>query len=485
MTHFFDRLQLNPKQRRLLWQATGGGHKHPVLLYGGAGGGGKSYGLRALCVYALLMLTGLGVHNQRVILACSTYRLLADRHIGKFLQEYAWLGAELRSNDEHGLHIRFSKNLKMGVVCLRNLDDPDKYRGTECVGIAVDEATEIPEDVKGIPVIATLLYPLRQPESIPFTFLVFGSNPDGIGYIWVKNLFITRSTVMVPDPPIAPERVDYIEARYVDNPIGATQAWLDNLKTFPERIRLARLNADWSSPEGARFAMLSADTHLYDFQDRFPRGVPSSYKRILSVDYGLRAPYCALWHAIDEMGDVWTYREDYKTGLYDKAQAERIRDLTTKSETSIVLRADPAMWAKKPGDDGEEEPAYIDAYVDVLGKDPRFTTIEKGYNRSRDHALGSLHRLLTYGNDAPDWHIERSCVNLWRELTGAIYDPKKPNSEGIHDDNADHAITSAYYGLHWHLRGGGPTSGTFVFDREAAMAAIEDAMFEERLGAFR
>jgi phage terminase large subunit len=483
--HFFDRMGLSPKQREFLEVATGRDQHDPITLFGGAGGGGKSYGLRALCVYGLLLLEAYGFPNQRAVLACSTYPLLRDRHIGKFLREYAWLGAEVGTSMEHGLHVRFKKRPNMGVVCLRNLEDPNNYRGTEAPIIAVDEATELPEHIEAEPILGTLLYPLRTEKEFPFSSLSFGSNPDGVGHIWVKNAFITCSE----QRGLRPERFGYIEAKSTDNP-HINESWYENLNALSADTRNARLNADWTMPKGARFPMLRKDTHIFRFKDRFPRGIPGHYTKIMGVDYGLQAPYAATWHAIDEQGDIWTYREDYRSGLHDEAQAKRILEMTKENEIIEVMRCDPAMWSKKPAHNGPVEPAYIEAYERILGADKfnRFKSIEKGYNQSRGHSFGSLHKLLERGNQSPDWYIEESCEHLWRELTALVWDTRGIYG-GVKEDVdprlPDHAVDSCRMALHSYLEPSKEQNGRIVLtgnydqDRMAYIVEKENEYFEQ------
>ena len=198
-------------QRRFYMEAIK--RERSICLYGGAGGGGKSWGLRYCLVKLAMAYASLGYGGQRLVLACADYPRLRDRHTGKFLEEYRQFGT-VKTSQTHGLGFHFS-NEEFGVIAFRNLQEPDRFRGTECAALAVDEATELPEVIGGLGVLETLKYPIRSSMGLPFAPLLMGSNPDGVGHKWVKGLFITRTGIPKGDDE---SRYVYVPALPNDNP---------------------------------------------------------------------------------------------------------------------------------------------------------------------------------------------------------------------------------------------------------------------------
>jgi phage terminase large subunit len=437
MPDWLDVRGLSAKQREFVAALTS--RRQPVVLYGGSGASGKSYALRTAAVYLLGKYRSLGFPGQKVMLACSSYPLLRDRHINKFAEEMAHMGRVVEDRT-YGLGFRF-RDESLGRVLFRNLDEPNKYRGTEVAAALVDELTELPETIGGESTIGTLLYPIRSPKPLPFLPFGAGSNPDGVGYGWVKRLFIEKDTERYG---LSPEQVVYVRALVEDNP-AATPEMVARLKALPDRLRRARLYGSWDEPEGSRWPFLSVAEHLYDPEEAFPFGIPEDHRTVIAVDYGIHAPFCALWLSIAPDGTVWVYRELYQSGLTASAQARAVAEATSPTEPVVAVFMDPAMWQRAP-----EGPSAADAYARVFSE-YGLPMPEPGYNESRAQSLGLLDRYLERGNGWPDVRISRHCRNLLDELRNAVWDTRggvlAVQSEDIDPRCADHAITALYYGL--------------------------------------
>lgn len=181
--------------------------------------------------------------------------------------------------------------------------------------------------------------------------------------------------------------------------------------------------------------------------DRFPKGMPEEWVSVLGLDYGKAAAYAAVWVAIDFEGNKWVYRVDYVAGLHARDQAKRVVQRTKSTERIKVIRADPACWSTPATiDPWEQPPSAADFYAEVFKADKRFGPLERGYNRSRMHALETIDDGLDHNNGSGNLYIEESCVELWNELTGAIWD--RNGKEDIDAGCPDHAITALYYAIH-------------------------------------
>lgn len=355
-----------------------------------------------------------------------------------------------RLHSDHQLHgtCYVFDDWNLGVIALRNLDDPDKYRGTECVASLVDELTETPVEIGGVRTMDALLYPIRTTLPVPFLPFAAFSNPDGVGYSWVKQLFVDRD---VESFGLTQEQVFFLQARITDNP-KATPEMHARLQALTGNLYKSRFLGLWDSPEGARWPQLERAKHVFRMRDVFPQGLPHTSYQFMGVDWGKRAPYCALWIAAFD-GDFYVYREDYMAGLDTSIQADRVANLTGLNEHIRIARFDPSMWAKSQSD-GEFSggPPKIEYFQKRL--DERFEVLGKGFNKDRSRALETIDHLLSRDNGYPDLYIEESCVNLWRELSGAVWDTRgylSGTREDLDPRCADHAITALYYATHAYL----------------------------------
>lgn len=454
---FRELASLTPKQNAGLDAALS--RRRARLLVGGAGFGGKSRFLRAFCMFMAGKYRSLNLpYPQKITLATSSYEALRDRHFSHLVNEYGPnsncpLG-ELRTDDkEYGRCFKFFDR-RMGAILLRNLADPNERRGSECAAAAVDELTEITRKQFG-----DFSYTVRSPLDLPWLPIAAGTNPDGIGHAWVKGTWRPKLAGEARLLPFTQKELaglnpaDYLYIQFLpdDNPTFVEEDFMASIAHLPEHIQRARRYGLWDAPEGARWPFLDEEVQLFDPEIQFPHGIPPSWVRILHVDYGHRAPYCALWTAIDHDRNAWTYREDYQAGLTADAQAFRIAEKTKDTERLQSCYFDPSMWATLPAYTGPTELSLIDMYDAVLGPDARFGPLVRGYNRSRVHALGTLDKMLRRDNGHPNWFISKNCPALWGELQSAIWDQSgvfNEKKEDIDARCADHAITAGYYGLH-------------------------------------
>lgn len=422
------------------------GIDNAVLGYGGAGGGGKSHLARVGAIYLNMLAAQSGIDRPRSIIATSNYPLLTDRQIGRLEAMRDW--GKVTESRAHGLHFRFH-DAALGVIALRNLDDPAKYRGTEAHAAFIDESTELPEQIKGYDTLASLLYPLRVPGGYSPIPLILTFNPDGVGFRWHYDLFITRRNIKQLDP----ERVLYLPATMDDNLMLDHEAYEANLRSYGEYIYMARRYGLWLSPSGAVFPNLTPTTQQFSYRKAFPHGIPRHWKRVIGIDYGVKAPYCAVWIAIDPKGNAWLYRMDYAAGLGSWDQAKRVVGLTGPEERIDAVLCDPNMWAKLPGHDGVPNVAVITDYQKAFSAhSDRFPQPMPANNQNKAHRISVLGRLLDHDNEFPNLYIEESCHEGWSELIGAVYDSRGDLSakrEEMDPRVPDHFIDATQYATGW------------------------------------
>lgn len=124
----------------------------------------------------------------------------------------------------------------------------------------------------------------------------------------------------------------FLESRHEDNPTlfdeaGAITRRGEMSLSVLDRLTGARKqrlrHGKWVQSEGVVYEGWDAAVHLID---RF--GIPDSWRRIRSVDFGYNNPFVCGWHAIDGDGRMFLYREIYTTHRIVADHARMIKSLS-------------------------------------------------------------------------------------------------------------------------------------------------------------
>lgn len=220
--------KLTPKQAELICDES------YELLYGGAAGGGKSYGL--LCT-ALQYAMEPGYH---ALILRRTYKQLsmADS-ILSIAKE--WLIGKAKWN---GDTYTFTFPDSLATLQFGHMDSADarfNYQGAAFQFVGYDELTQFEE------VTYTYLNSrIRRPSDsrIPLRRRNT-SNPGGIGHEWVYKQFI--------NPDTRPAGVRFISAKLDDNPNLDREEYQKSLASLDPLTRAQLLNGDWDAVAGGRF----------------------------------------------------------------------------------------------------------------------------------------------------------------------------------------------------------------------------------------
>lgn len=231
---FSELSHFTPKQ----WEVTAIADAHKYTLYGGKRGPGKSYWLRWYPARFLMKVAAEhNVKGARWGLFCEDYPSLKDRQITKIEKEFPdWLGT-LKDSKTEGLAFHMHEAYGGGIIALRNLDDPTKYKSSEFIGASVDELTQN----KSMDTFNTLRASLRWPGFADTKFIA-GTNPDGPGQKWVRQLWIERN--FPPEMMPIADKFAYVTAGPYDNPNLSPEYW-EELATLTASLRKAWLEGDW------------------------------------------------------------------------------------------------------------------------------------------------------------------------------------------------------------------------------------------------
>ena len=259
------------------------------VLYGGAAGGGKSFGLLADPMRYF--------HNPN-------FNGLILRRTNDELRELIWKSQELYPKAFPGAKWAEKKSqwtlpsgAKLWLTYLEREDDVRRYQGLAFSYIAFDELTQHPTPFAW----DYMRSRLRTTDPDLPIFMRATTNPGGAGHGWVKRMFIdpapanqafVATDLNSGEPLEYPEGHEkagqplfsrrFIPASLTDNPYlmegGQYEA---NLLSLPENQRRQLLEGDWAVADGAAFPEFRQSVHVVE-----PFDIPHNWVRFRSADYG-------------------------------------------------------------------------------------------------------------------------------------------------------------------------------------------------------
>jgi hypothetical protein len=303
------------------------------VLYGGAAGGGKSYGQ---LVDALLF--ALKFPGSRQLVLRRTFpelqRSLIVNSFGLFLPVARYRDKEKLWTFATGSTVEFG-------YCA-TLSDVYQYQSAEYDVIRFDELTHFLQEQYEY-----MLSRCRGVNSFPKQ-VKSSTNPGNVGHAWVKARFIDAgppgSVICGAD---GLTRV-FIPAKVHDNPflMKADPGYIQRLEQLDEHNKKALLYGDWDIFRGQYFSEFDRALHVVA-----PFEAPGHWRRYVVLDYGLDM-LAAYWIALDDVGRAFVYRELYEgrdnghEGHIASAAAQRIRGLPPQGEDIYAYLAPPDLWNK-------------------------------------------------------------------------------------------------------------------------------------------
>lgn len=429
------------------------------LLFGGAAGPGKTDYIIAEVLRVLFRFPGAGgaifrrTHPQLLgEIGSIGYRLLEriPRSVGTYnASSHVWTFA-------NGSHLSLNH-------CQRDAD-VTKYQGAQWSVVAFDQLEQFTEFQYRY-----LLHRLRADNpGLAEAFdragyrpkAISSANPGGVGHGWVKRRFIdpfpTGNTPFRPAPddddPDPGVRV-FVPGTIDDNLDNVGEAYLAQLNRLPADERRAMRHGDWNVHTGQRFRDFRTAVHVIE-PEAWPIRPGAGTVRGVGVDYGMDAPYAALWGAkfLDNL--VVVYREVYAAGLTPAEQARRILAAEAPGERRpgrpVPVWLDPSTWARNPnhpdsgpgktiGGDKDAPPVGSIAHTYRANGVP----VTKATNDRLAGVALVADKLRVRGDHLPRLLIYSTCRNLIRTLPELIRDEKRP--EDVDTKGEDHAYDALRY----------------------------------------
>jgi phage terminase large subunit len=440
------RLRLQPKQKKFRQSLV----THPVTLYGGAKGGGKSKGLRDIFLERRFRYPGSVGYIFR-----ETFPELVKNHIDPLLEEYPWLRPFYHSGKRL---LRLPNGSVLGFGYVEHKKDLKKYQGAEFHDLGIEEAGNWPEEY-----ISTLWGSNRSSKAGIPARLALTANPGGLAHQYLKRLFVRRE---LKSHELAagfkPSDFNYIQALVTDNAalMKADPDYAKRLEANPnEMLRRAYRYGDWDIAAGQFFSEFNRDVHVVK-----PFKIPAHWPRFWSYDYGFGHPAAWLLWACDGDGNVYVVREIVEAGLYVHQQAAKVKDAWAKLGNSepIIAFAGLDCWASRTqatgkGDDASPTIAEAFASHEIYLKHANVART-LGWTRCREYLHHFEEEVVERDKKisrrvGPKCFFFETCPIIIEGVARAANDPDNPEDvlkvDADHGDpyTGDDAIDSWRYGI--------------------------------------
>ena len=392
-------------------------------LFGGAAGGGKSFGqLVDGLLYALKY------PKSKQIIFRRTFPDLERSIIRTSLEFYPRSVASYNSS-KHTWKFTNGSIIDFGYI--DNENDVYQYQSAEYDVIRFDELTHFTEYMY-----TYMISRCRGANPYP-KHIKSSTNPGGVGHSWVKERFIDIGEPNKIHNKIQEDgsitTITFIPSLVQDNPflVDNDPGYITRLQNLPEKEKKALLYGDWDIFDGQFFTEFKRSTHVIE-----PFVIPKSWRRYRTRDYGL--DMCAvLWIALDWNMNAYAYKELYESNLIVSEAARKINEMT--NEDIYCDYAPPDLWNRNR-DTGKST-------VDIFAESNQYLT--KADN-NRITGWLAVHEWLKLREDEqgiqkPKLFIFSNCTNLIRTLPALQHDEKNPNDVATEPHELTHIPDALRY----------------------------------------
>ena len=397
-------LSVTKKQKRFI-DAT-----ESEVLFGGAAGGGKSYGQMA---DALLFALKYPKSKQLVL-----RRTFAELDKSLIRLSLAIFPKEIYTFNSSSHTGRFKNGSIIDFGYCATENDVYQYQSAEYDVIRFDELTHFTEGQY-----VYLISRVRGANSYPKQ-IKSSTNPGGVGHGWVKERFVDaaeRNTRFTGEDGMS--RI-FIPSLLDDNKFlrEGDPEYKKRLLALPDREKKALLYGDWDIFEGQYFTEFKRDVHVVT-----PFEIPCGWRKYRTIDYGLDRLAC-LWIAVSPEGNFFVYREYCESSLAISEAARAINERTPPGEDIYATLAPPDLWSRSQ-ETGKSKASLFAEYG---------VTFTKTSN-NREAGWLALKELLYSQNATPRLKIFSHCTEIIKCLPALQIDKVRPTDCA----NEPHEITHA------------------------------------------
>lgn len=297
-------------------------------LFGGAAGGGKSYGqLVDGLLYALKY------PKSKQIIFRSTFADLEKSLIRTSMDLYPLSIADYNSS-KHTWKFKNGSIVDFGYIQYEK--DVYQYQSAEYDVIRFDELTHFTGFMY-----TYMISRCRGANPYP-KCIKSSTNPGGVGHNWVKERFIDIGAPNVIhtcklETGETTTRI-FIPSLVQDNKFMLTYDpdYIKRLDTLPEKERRALKYGDWDIFDGQFFTEFKRDIHVIE-----PFEIPKDWYIYFVMDYGLDK-LAGYWIAVDYNNNAYVFREVYESNLLVSQARDKIKEMT--NEPIYLYLAPPDLW---------------------------------------------------------------------------------------------------------------------------------------------
>lgn len=304
------------------------------ILYGGAGGGGKTVNLLGKFCQQLAVEGPRyrGTNKQSAARGIYLRRNTTDLQQAIDKSHEIFMDVDGDADYNINLHQWVFPNYGNATFNFGHMEHERskfKYKSTDWTYIAFDELTEFTQTQYEY--MDTRLR-TTDPVLAPMIQVVAGSNPDGVGLRWVRDMFIEDKE---PETVYRKEMVTsagitvnidqiFIPARLRDNPaLFATGQYEASLMDKRPEVREAILEGNWYITAGS-FLAECWDSSVHVIPNH---PVPRNVTVARSGDFGTRSFSSVTWWYIDRDGAFTAFHNLYVKGHTASMLADRIREV--------------------------------------------------------------------------------------------------------------------------------------------------------------
>ena len=398
-------------------------------LFGGAAGGGKSYGQ---LVDALLY--ALKYPKSKQIVFRSTFADLEKSLIRVSLEIYPLSIADYNSS-KHTWKFKNGSIIDFGYIQYEK--DVYQYQSAEYDVIRFDELTHFTEFMYTYMISrcrGANPYPKRIKSS---------TNPGGVGHTWVKERFIDigePNTVHTCKLETGEEvtRI-FIPSLVTDNKfmLEYDPDYIKRLDALPEKERKALKYGDWDIYDGMFFPEFKRRIHVIE-----PFQIPDTWNRYIAMDYGLDM-FAVLFIAVDTKGKAYVYNEIHKSNLIVSEARQTLKSIMRQYKYKFIY-APPDLWNRNRDTGKSTAELFLKGGIHLTkasnNRIAGWLNVKEWLKdkKVRHEQTGELY-------EDSDLKIFSNCINLIKYLPQLQHDEKNPNDVATEPHEPTHITDALRY----------------------------------------
>ena len=393
-------------------------------LFGGAAGGGKSYGqLVDAFIYALKY------PKSKQLILRSTFPELEKSLIIVHLELYTKEIYTYNSSNHVG---RFINGSIIDFSYCDNEKDVFKYQSAEYDVIRFDELTHFTEYMY-----TYLLSRIRGANNNP-KMAKSSTNPGGVGHSWVKERFIDIGEPNKAHRIGKTTRI-FIPSKVQDNKflLEADPDYINRLQNLSNKDQRILLHGDWDIFDGQYLNEFKREIHVIE-----PFKIENHWKRYIAMDYGLDM-LAVLWIARDTQGNAYVYKELHESNLIVSEACNRIKEINNDEKYECVY-APRDLWNRRQ----ETGKSVADIFAQNCVHLTR-TSVDRvdGWFATKEWLKVIDSKDIETGEDIKTSKLKifRNCFNLIKNLPQVQIDEKNPNDVATEPHEPTHICDALRY----------------------------------------